>query len=163
MGVMIVSNTSPLINLAAIGMLKILPQIYTTITIPQAVYTEIIITGHGQPGAMEIQTASWIDVQPVTNTSLVTTMMDIVNSGEAEAIALSIECSAQLLLIDERKGRNLAMKHGVPITGLLGVLTVARQRHLIHAVQPVMDDLRHVGFWIDQKLYDHIVHLVGEA
>jgi hypothetical protein len=160
---MVVSNTSPIINLASVGLLDLLPQIYTTITIPQAVYTEVTVTGRGQPGAAEAEAAAWVVVQPVTNTALVQTLLQHVNPGEAEAIALSVECSARVLLIDERKGRALAAHYGIAVTGLLGVLTIARQRGLMTAVKPTLDDLRRVGFWIDQRLYEYVLHQVGET
>jgi len=53
----VVSNTSPIINLAAIGRLELLQHLYGTIAIPQAVYHEIAVRGSGQPGAIEIQTS----------------------------------------------------------------------------------------------------------
>ncbi|MEI6414281.1 MAG: DUF3368 domain-containing protein, partial [Pseudomonadota bacterium] len=50
----VISNTSPIINLACIGQLDLLRQIYGTITIPDAVFTEITVNGAGQPGADEV-------------------------------------------------------------------------------------------------------------
>jgi predicted nucleic acid-binding protein len=47
----VVSNTSPLINLAVVGRLELLHQLYGEVIIPQAVYEEIVISGSGQPGA----------------------------------------------------------------------------------------------------------------
>ena len=46
----VVSNTSPIINLAAVGQLDLLRQLYGQIVIPQAVYVEIVGRGAGQPG-----------------------------------------------------------------------------------------------------------------
>ena len=57
----VVSNTSPIINLAAIGQLELLQHLYGTIAIPQAVYHEIAVKGHGQAGAIEIQAAHWFE------------------------------------------------------------------------------------------------------
>jgi len=59
--VIIVSNTSPIINLAAIGRLELLQHLYGTIIIPYAVYHEIAISGHEQVGATEIQTWQWFE------------------------------------------------------------------------------------------------------
>jgi hypothetical protein len=160
---MVVSNTSPLINLAAIGLLNLLPQLYTTITIPPAVHMEITVTGRGLPGATEGETADWIHVQSVTNTVLVTTLLQQVNPGEAEAIALSVESSAQLLLIDERKGRSLANAYGLSVAGIIGVLSLAKERTMIPSVRPALNDLRRFGFWINQNLYDHVLRQEGEA
>ena len=57
----VVSNTSPIINLAAIGQLDLLKQLYENIIIPQAVYREITVVGAGQPGSMDVETLSWIE------------------------------------------------------------------------------------------------------
>ena len=50
----IISDTSPIINLAAIGQLSLLPRLYGTVVIPQAVYNEIVIEGTGQTGSTEV-------------------------------------------------------------------------------------------------------------
>ena len=57
----VVSNTSPIINLAAIGQLGLLQHLYSTIAIPQAVYHEIVVKGHGQAGATEIEASKWFE------------------------------------------------------------------------------------------------------
>ena len=67
----IVSNTSPIINLAAIGQLDLLQHVYGTIVIPQGVYHEVAVKGHEQAGAIEIQTYSWFELQHVQNRTLV--------------------------------------------------------------------------------------------
>ena len=50
----VVSNTSPIINLACVSQLDLLRQLYGQIIIPQAVFTEIAIAGAGEPGAKEV-------------------------------------------------------------------------------------------------------------
>jgi len=49
-----------------------------------------------------------------------------VDAGEAEAIELARELHADQLLMDERKGRRLAVQEGIPVIGLLGVVLLAR-------------------------------------
>jgi predicted nucleic acid-binding protein len=67
----IVSNTSPIINLTIVGQLNLLEQLYGNVIIPQAVYDEIMIEGHGQPGADEIDRLDWIEIRSISNRSLV--------------------------------------------------------------------------------------------
>ncbi len=66
----VVSDTSPIINLAYIGRLDIVRQLYGGVSIPRAVFDEIAITGAGKPGAKEIQTLSWIETRQVSNLAL---------------------------------------------------------------------------------------------
>ena len=159
----VVSNTSPIINLAAIGQLELLQRIYGTIVIPQAVYHEIAVKGHEQAGAREIQIYPWFERYHVQNRSLVRRLENDLDIGESEAIALAVELNADLLLLDERSGRIMAKQLGVTVIGLLGVLLVAKQRGYLEAVQPLLHDLASVaGFWIDRELYTLVLTSAGE-
>jgi predicted nucleic acid-binding protein len=64
----VVSNASPLINLAWIGKLDLLRQLYGELTIPGAVWQEVVVEGIGQPGADDVKAATWIKTQAVKNT-----------------------------------------------------------------------------------------------
>ena len=160
---LVISNTSPVINLAAVGQLDLLRHLYGKIVIPQAVYSEIVIVGTGQPGAVEVETLDWIETRQVRNRTVVTALQLELDEGEAAAIALAAELKADLILLDERKGRLVASYLGLKFVGLLGVLIEAKHKGLILAIKPIMDDLiRKAGFWISQKLYEHVLQTAGE-
>ena len=158
----VVSNTSPLSNLAAIGRLELLQQLYGRILIPPAVYQEIIDSGETDPATLAIQTLDWIDCHSITNQSLLQKLQINLDPGEAEAITLAVELKAERLIIDERRGRNEAIQLGLQVTGLLGILIAAKQQGFISLVQPLLDDLRANGFWIHDRLYTEILQLAGE-
>ena len=124
----VVSNTSPITNLAAIGQLEMLRQLYAKVLIPQAVYGELTFGGVIQPGGREAQTLPWIETKQVTDWVLVTALQMELDPGEAEAIALAVELKAYLLLLDERRGRVVASRLGLHFVGLLGVLSEAKQQ-----------------------------------
>jgi predicted nucleic acid-binding protein len=82
------------------------------------------------------------------------------DAGEARAIALALELQADDLLIDERLGRREALRLGLPIVGILGILLIAKQRNLIPHVQPVMDALiNQAGFRISPQVYQRVLTL----
>jgi predicted nucleic acid-binding protein len=161
--VIIVSNTSPITNLAAVHQLNLLQQLYGNIIIPEAVNLELTGVGTPVPGTVEVQTFEWIETRRVANRNLVTQLQQELDDGEAEAIALAIELNANRLLIDERRGRIVASRLGVKFTGVLGILIVAKRQGLISAVKPVVDDLiRTAEFRVAESLYFRILQDVGE-
>lgn len=160
----VVSNASPLINLARIGKLDLLRQLYGELFVPEAVWREVVIEGVGQPGADEVRAATWIKTQSVTNTPLVHALRQELDAGEAEAIVLALEIQAELLLMDERVGRETARHLGLHYTGLIGVLVEAKGKKLIDAIKPHLDALRNVaGFRISEALYARVLQDEGEA
>jgi predicted nucleic acid-binding protein len=161
----VVSDTSPLSNLAIVGYLSILKQIYNQVIIPQGVAEELINASDEENLIAGVLSLNWIEVIPAKNQNLISELRNNYNldRGEAEAIALAIELNADELLIDERLGRREAIRLGLPITGVLGILLVAKQRKLIPAVQPVMDALiTQAGFRVSSQLYTEILKAANE-
>lgn len=124
----IVSNTSPISNLAKVGQLNLIQQIYGKILIPTAVCEELLDERAGETVITAVQSATWLEIRPVQKQELVNELQSRVNIGEAEAIALAVEVNATRLLIDERLGRQAAAERGVKITGVLGILLMANDR-----------------------------------
>lgn len=162
----VISDTSAITNLAAIQYLQLLPQLYNQITIPEAVYRELAEIDPPVPGTLEVQMASWLEVRQVVNRNVVERLQVEVrlDPGESEAIALALELNADLLLIDERRGRAEANRLGVRITGLLGILVEAKQKKLIVNVKPLMDSLIATSdFRVSSALYRQILDIVDES
>ena len=160
---LIVSDTSPIINLAAINHLYLLPELFGQIIIPQMVYQEIVIDGAGEPGSNEIQTAQWVEVQSYKNQDIINILSNELDPGEAEAIALALELNADYLLIDEKGGRLKAIDYHLKPLGVLGILLRAKEARLISDICTLMDRLRsEAGFHIHQSLYEQVKQIAGE-
>jgi predicted nucleic acid-binding protein len=161
--VIVVSNTSPIINLAAIEKIHLLKKCFEKIIIPKAVYDEITIKGRGEPGDKEVRTVDWIKVVEVKDIPLLTILEKELDEGEAEAIALAIQLKSDLLLLDEVDARNIASSLGLRFIGLLGVLMKSKGAGYIQKVKPLMDSLKEqAGFWINEELYQYILDTVRE-
>lgn len=160
----VVSDASPLINLSRIGKIELLHRLFGALVIPAAVWNEVVVEGHGLPGAELVRSCSWITKGEVNNAPLVHTLRQELDGGEAEAIVLALEMRADLLLMDERLGRETAQHLGIRCLGLIGVLTEAKRRKLIDQVKPAILALRDLaGFRISQTLFDRVIADLGEA
>src|SRR5262245_14078578 len=116
----VVSDTSPITNLALIGYVNLLQQLYGSVVIPQAVSQEIAAVAPRLAGIVDIQKVEWLEIRQAEDSALVTSLQLELDRGEAEAIALAIELKADLLLMDERRGRTVAARLGLTFVGLLG-------------------------------------------
>jgi len=159
----VVSDTTAIINLAMIGYLHLLPDLFGTILIPTEVYQEVIGNGGEMVGAEEVAKAGWIQVKTPKNQAFVNQLLKDLDAGEAEAIVLALEEHADLLVIDERKGREAAKKHQLSIIGLLGILVIAKRKGLIPAVKPMLDRLLdEANFYISERLLSEVLESVQE-
>lgn len=159
----VVSDTSALSNLALVDHLWLLEAIYQVVIIPDAVARELAATSNLTiSGILQL---SWIQAQPLTNSQLANQLQQErgLDVGEANAIALALELQADDLLIDERLGRQEAVRLGLSIIGILGILLVAKQKSLIPHVRPVMDTLiNQAGFRVSPQLYHRVLALAQE-
>ncbi|WAL61801.1 DUF3368 domain-containing protein [Thermocoleostomius sinensis] len=159
----VVSDTSPINNLAAINHLHLLNQLYGTVFIPEAVYRELTDPNFSVAGATEVQTFDWIQTCAVSDCTLVEALSSELDIGEAEAIALAVEIQADQVLIDERRGRLVASRLNLRYTGILGILVEAKSKGLIAEVRPLLDALiNEAGFWVAEPLYNSVLQLVNE-
>jgi uncharacterized protein len=110
----IVTNTSPILNLAIIGRLELLRQQCGEIVIPKAVYDEFRLV-QNLPGTAEISAAmqaGWITVREIRSREQACLLERELDKGESEAIALALELKAELVLIDERDARRVCTDLG---------------------------------------------------
>jgi Predicted nucleic acid-binding protein, contains PIN domain len=159
----VVSDTSPINNLAAINQLHLLHQLYGTVLIPEAVFRELTDPNFPVAGATEVQTFDWLQTLTVSDRTLVEALSNELDIGEAEAIALAVEIQANQVLIDERRGRLVATRLNLRYIGILGILVEAKSQGLIAEVKPLLDALvNEAGFWVAEPLYNSVLQLVDE-
>ena len=102
-----VADASPLILLAKLDRLSLLPQLYRQVLIPPAVVRELQAKRDPTFPVLErfISTAT---VQAPGNVRLLQELSGHLGAGESEAIALAAELSDALLVMDDAQGRRAA-------------------------------------------------------
>lgn len=159
----VVSDTSPILNLARIGRLELLASLYNQVLIPPAVLSELAVSRDAVLPAIDVASIAWIILETPKDQDRVQELREVLDAGEAEAIVLALERRAELLLVDERRGRRTAQALGLRITGLLGVLADAKRAGLIESIKPVLDELiQDAKFWIGPDLYREVLTELGE-
>ena len=158
-----VSDSSPLILYAGIGRLDLLGRVFSEVSVPPAVWEEVVAEGAGRPGAVEVARMPWIRRRVLDHQGTALSLLSELGPGEAEAIALRLELGQPgPLLLDDRKGRRIARERGIAVVGSAGVLVVAKDRGLISAVHPLLDELRSAGLYLSGTAADELLAIAEE-
>ena len=156
----VIADASTLIGLSWIGKLNLLREIYGEVVIPQSVYDEVAT--ESKYGSGIIITAKYLKVEKVTDTKAIELFLGYLGRGEAEVLTLSKEKKADLILIDEKKARKAARRAGFDVVGVLGLLLEAKNRALIPAVRPFIEELNKQGFRLSKKVTERTFKEAGE-
>ncbi len=163
---LVVSDTSPVLNLALIGQLDLLVSQFGEVILPDAVVNELRL-GEDVPGSGLVSRAleaGWLRSKAVQDEVRVAILQRDLDRGEAETIALALEVQADWLLLDEREGRRIAKSLGLAVTGVLGILLRARLTGELASLSAAMNALREeAGFWIRDDLYVEFLRAAGEG
>ncbi len=158
--VIIIADSSPLIGLARIEHLGLLPQLARRIGVPRAIWTEVTSARTDAPGASEVAAQTWIEV--LEDWQVVAPLLIMVGQGEAEAIALAQRESSSILLLDDLRARKLADRLGLRRMGTVALLGQAKREGMIPKLKPVLDTLVANEIYIRQELIAAAFQEVGE-
>ncbi len=156
----IVLDSTCLISLAKIGKLFLIKELFGTVYVAESVWRETTVTG--KEGVDEIKSAKWIKMLPVQNHSTVEFLEIILDKGEAESIALAKEIKADLVVIDEKKGVEIAQRMKLNAIRTIAILMIAKKTGLIEDLKSILDVLRSRGFWLNDNEYQRILKEAGE-
>ena len=162
----VVSNTSPLLNLAIIDQLNLLPQQFDQVYIPIAVVEELRLDT-SLPGVRRIKQgmeSGWLVLRDLSDQNIATALERDLDHGEAQAIALALQLGQPIVLVDEHEGRSIAKTMALRPVGVLGILLWAKVLGHISEIKPNLLALQQeAGFYITDKLFTSIMKEAGEA
>lgn len=158
----VICNATPLINFAAINRLDILKEVFGQVIIPQAVYDETTVSGFlWSQFILQAVASEWLQVRTVSNIDPIISLE--LDDGEREAIALALETGVNKILLDERDARKVAQSIGLRLIGTLGILLLAKEKHIIPEIKPLLHGMIDVAqYWVNVKLYEQVLKQAGE-
>lgn len=162
----VVSDTTPVISLMKAGQLELLRQLFGVVYIPETVYRELTDNEAFPEEVRMVQECEFLYMQKVDNGKSVAILQNFtgLDAGESEAIILADEMNSDVLLMDERKGRQVAKKLGIRITGTIGILTQAFDEGILtkEDVERCIERLKESGIRISEKLYQRLNVEIGK-
>ena len=161
----VVSNTSPLSNLAIIGRLDLVREQLGSIIVPPAVRTELRRNPNlkGRTAIESGMAEGWIGASPL-NGPVPDELMAALDLGEAEVLTLAVQIKASLVLLDDSAARAKASQLAIPFTGALGILRNARRTARIPSLKSEIKRLRlEARFFVSAALETALLISVGEA
>lgn len=157
----IIADSSPLISLAIIEQLELLPRLYQRVLLPPAVWNEVTVQGLGLPGAEAVSQVKWLEIEAPLP-MLLEPLSILVDPGEAEAIALAKSTPNPIVLLDDAQARRIAERLGIPRIGTLGILRRAKKAGLIAEMKGYIEQLRNNGIYIRSSIIEAVLRDVGE-
>ena len=162
----VVSDTTPLISLLKIEHLDLLKKLFGNVLIPQSVYDELTADERFRMEAELLQQKDFIKVQSVKNAESVSVLKRAtgLDQDESEAIVLTDETNADLLLMDEAKGRAVSSEMGFRIMGTIGILMAAYEEHELtsNEVKECVSGLQSAGRHIGQRHYQMLLDMLDD-
>jgi predicted nucleic acid-binding protein len=153
----VVSNTSPLLNLALIDRLELLQNQFSKVEVPRQVWDEIQAGTRGKDALEELRNNDFLEVVSVAEDELFRELHQNIDRGEAAALRYALEKDADLVLLDEKEARNVARRHDLPRTGVIGTLLKGAKSGAVDDMAEELDALQEAGFWISDELYDTVL------
>jgi predicted nucleic acid-binding protein len=161
--VIVVADTSVLLNLGYIGQLELLRSLFQTVLIPTEVAHEFRRAVAKLDRFGNLVLPAWIREQSPSHISIRLSSTSGLDPGERNAIALALEISADAILVDERRGHEVAVAFGLKAVGVIGILLQAKKSGLITSVRSLLDQLQlEAQFWMSSGLRARVLELAGE-
>lgn len=153
------ADASPLIALARLGLLELLPKLFGKVLVPQAVLDECLASARhlDGPPIREALAKEWLSPAD----EAVSLPAWNLGAGETSAIAVAQLREAGVIM-DDQAGRRVAGQLGIDVIGTAGILILAKRGNLVERVAPLLDALTGSGYFLGDHLKERVLQLAGE-
>ncbi|MEA2032194.1 MAG: DUF3368 domain-containing protein [Euryarchaeota archaeon] len=153
----IVSDSGPLIALSKLNLLFILQELFGEIVIPLEVWKEVVERGKGKAGSEAVEKAKWIKVQEVRDELSVEVLCRDIDRDEAEAIILAKRINAEMLILDEKIPREIAVAIGLRVVGSLALIHEGIERGMVNqTLAEITKKMRQRRIWVSDEVIEEI-------
>jgi predicted nucleic acid-binding protein len=160
--VIVVADTSVLLNLCCIRRENLLQRVFREVVVPEEVADEFDALAREDERFVGLRIPEWVSVRRTKGRADLGGM-DL-DCGERAALSLALELAADAILIDERKGYAAAVELGLKPIGVFGVLLRAKAVGEVEKISPLLDRLENEArFWMSAELRKHVLRLAQEA
>jgi predicted nucleic acid-binding protein len=156
-----VVNASPIIFLAAVDALSLLPQLVGEIVVPRAVLGEVLAPKVPHPVLLTLPSTAWVHLEEDVAVPAAVAGWDL-GAGESQVLALALSRRGSEVVLDDLQARRCAQSLRLPTTGTLGVILRAKRRGLIPAARPIVEKLLERSFYLAHDLLEAALAQVGE-
>ena len=147
----IIADTSCFILLDKIDYLEILQKLFGQVTTTTEVLVEF---GKSLP--------EWVTIENVKDKNQQKLLEAEIDKGEASAIALAMENTNSLLILDDYKARKTAARYGLQFTGTLSVFLKAKEENVIPTIRPILERIQQTDFRFTEKIFLDILKEANE-
>lgn len=159
----IIADTGPLIALARLNRLELLTALFSKIHIPSAVLLEATAKGeYVEVEPIRSFAMQHVQVDEAIDNALNRRLLSTLDVGEAQALALARELQCGVLM-DEKRGRQVARRRGIPVVGVLGLLLQAKREGYLGELEPMLLQLQDSDYRLSEELVERVFELAGEA
>lgn len=167
----VIADAGPLIALARVNQLPLLPALFGEIVVTEAVATELLAGVFAETTRLEAAlSAPWCKQQPkvaaLAERSANLASTHLIGAGESSAIALAQHYNERatpaLVLLDDARGRRAAQRLQIAMIGTTGVLLLGKQAQIVIAVAPLLEALRSSGYFLSERLIKAAIQQAGQ-
>ncbi len=150
----VVMNASPLITLFRAGLHPLLPQIFSELLVPDAVWNEVVSRTYDDPATRGLPDSLWARKTPASLEPQV--QLWSLGAGETAVLSLTLSKPGYTAIVDDRTARRCAHVLRIPVIGTAGVIVLAKRRGLIESVEAALIQLHGAGLWLSEQLIEKL-------
>jgi uncharacterized protein len=158
--VIVFSNTTPIIALSSIQQLDLLPRSFGRVHVVTAVVDECRVGG--RIAVPDLPARDWVEVIEVTEPVHPGVLLEL-DKGEKHTLDMAGKFKADLVLMDEKIGRNMAEYLGLRVTGTLGVVSSAKKMGWIPSFLDCVMAMQDEGIYYHPGLIKKLADRIGES